>query len=75
MLFRTSAQTLRSIAADPKHLGAGIRVISVVHTRVRLRFRLIQSHGTTIILTAPFVAPVVVPSYSPAPYSGGQASG
>jgi hypothetical protein len=32
MLFRTSAQTLRTIAADPKHLGAEIGFLSVLHT-------------------------------------------
>jgi hypothetical protein len=32
MLFRTSAETLRTIAADPKHLGAEIGFITVLHT-------------------------------------------
>jgi len=32
MLFRTSAATLRAIAADPKHLGAEIGFLSVLHT-------------------------------------------
>lgn len=32
ILFRTSAETLRTIAADPKHLGAEIGFISVLHT-------------------------------------------
>jgi len=32
MLFRASAQTLRTIAADPKHLGAEIGFISILHT-------------------------------------------
>lgn len=32
ILFRTSAQTLRTIAADPKHLGAEIGFLSVLHT-------------------------------------------
>jgi hypothetical protein len=32
LLFRTCAQTLRTIAADPKHLGAEIGFISVLHT-------------------------------------------
>ncbi len=32
MLFRTSAATLRTIAADPKHLGAEIGFLSVLHT-------------------------------------------
>ena len=31
-LFRTSAETLRTIAADPKHLGAEIGFITVLHT-------------------------------------------
>ena len=32
MLFKATAQTLRTIAADPKHLGAEIGFISVLHT-------------------------------------------
>jgi hypothetical protein len=32
ILFRTSAQTLRTIAADPRHLGAEIGFFSVLHT-------------------------------------------
>jgi hypothetical protein len=32
ILFRSSADTLRQIAADPKHLGAEIGVLSVLHT-------------------------------------------
>jgi hypothetical protein len=32
ILFRTSAETLRTIAADPKHLGAEIGFITVLHT-------------------------------------------
>jgi hypothetical protein len=32
ILFRTSAQTLLTIAADPKHLGATIGLFSVLHT-------------------------------------------
>jgi hypothetical protein len=32
ILFRTSAETLRTIAADPKHLGAEIGFISILHT-------------------------------------------
>jgi hypothetical protein len=32
VLFRTSAETLRTIAADPKHLGAEIGFLSVLHT-------------------------------------------
>ncbi|KJK12587.1 transposase [Burkholderiaceae bacterium 16] len=32
MLFRTSADTLRTIAADPKHLGAAIGFITILHT-------------------------------------------
>ncbi len=31
-LFRTSAQTLLEIAADPKHLGADIGFLSILHT-------------------------------------------
>ena len=32
ILFRTAAETLRFIAADPKHLGAGIGLIAVLHS-------------------------------------------
>jgi hypothetical protein len=32
ILFRTAAETLRIIAADPKHLGAGIGLIAVLHS-------------------------------------------
>src|ERR1700688_3196561 len=32
ILLRTSAETLRTIAADPKHLGAEIGFITVLHT-------------------------------------------
>src|SRR5579864_7296377 len=32
ILFRASAQTLRTIAADPRHLGAEIGFFSVLHT-------------------------------------------
>ena len=32
LLFRTSAATLREVAANPKHLGAAIGVLSVLHT-------------------------------------------
>jgi hypothetical protein len=32
MLFKSTAQTLRTIAADPKHLGAEIGFIAVLHT-------------------------------------------
>jgi hypothetical protein len=32
LLFKASAETLISIAADPKHLGARIGVLSVLHT-------------------------------------------
>jgi len=32
ILFRTAAQTLRTIAADPKHLGAEIGFVAVLHT-------------------------------------------
>jgi len=32
ILFRAAAETLMTIAADPKHLGARIGVISVLHT-------------------------------------------
>ena len=32
ILFRTAAETLRTIAADPKHLGAAIGLLAVLHT-------------------------------------------
>jgi hypothetical protein len=32
LLFRTSAETLTTIAADPRHLGARIGITSVLHT-------------------------------------------
>jgi hypothetical protein len=32
LLFRASAQTLIEIAADPKHLGAEVGFLSVLHT-------------------------------------------
>lgn len=32
ILFRTAAETLRIIAADPKHLGAEIGLVAVLHT-------------------------------------------
>jgi hypothetical protein len=32
ILFRTAAETLRRIAADPKHLGAEIGLLAVLHT-------------------------------------------
>ena len=32
ILFKTAAETLRRIAADPKHLGAEIGFLSVLHT-------------------------------------------
>jgi hypothetical protein len=31
-LFTASAQTLLEVAADPKHLGATIGLISILHT-------------------------------------------
>ena len=32
ILFRAAAETLRTIAADPKHLGAEIGFLAVLHT-------------------------------------------
>ncbi|CAJ0780090.1 transposase [Ralstonia chuxiongensis] len=32
LLFRASAETLRTIAVDPKHLGAEIDFITILHT-------------------------------------------
>ncbi len=31
-MFKASAETLLTIAADPKHLGAGIGITAVLHT-------------------------------------------
>ena len=35
LLFRTAAETLLTIAADPKHLGARIGFTAVLHTGAR----------------------------------------
>ena len=35
ILFRATAETLRTIAADPKHLGAAIGFFAVLHTWYR----------------------------------------
>jgi hypothetical protein len=32
LLFRASAETLRAVAADPRHLGAAIGGLSILHT-------------------------------------------
>src|SRR5215211_5668349 len=32
ILFKTAAETLRTIAADPKHLGAEVGLVAVLHT-------------------------------------------
>ncbi|WP_352517719.1 transposase [Mesorhizobium sp. M0046] len=32
ILFKTASETLRTIAADPKHLGAGIGLIALLHS-------------------------------------------
>ena len=32
ILFRAAAETLRTIAADPRHLGAEIGLVAVLHT-------------------------------------------
>ena len=32
ILFRSAAETLRTIAADPRHLGAEIGLLAVLHT-------------------------------------------
>jgi hypothetical protein len=32
LLFKAAAETLRTIAADPKHLGAEIGLVAVLHT-------------------------------------------
>ena len=32
ILFRAASETLRTIAADPKHLGAGIGFLGVLHS-------------------------------------------
>jgi hypothetical protein len=33
ILFRAAARTLKTIAADPRHLGAEIGFVAVLHTR------------------------------------------
>ncbi len=35
LLFKTSSETMLTIAADPKHLGARIGITSVLHTLVQ----------------------------------------
>jgi hypothetical protein len=35
VLFKTSAETMSTIAADPKNLGARIGLISLLHTWAR----------------------------------------
>ena len=32
LLFRAAQQTLRAVAADPKHLGAQVGLLAVLHT-------------------------------------------
>jgi hypothetical protein len=32
ILFRATAETLRTIGADPQHLGAGVGFFAVLHT-------------------------------------------
>ena len=32
LLFRASAETLLEVAANPKHLGAGLGFLSILHT-------------------------------------------
>jgi hypothetical protein len=32
ILFRAAAETLRTIAADPRHLGADIGLVAVLHS-------------------------------------------
>jgi len=32
LLFRAAAETLRTIAADPKHLGAQLGFLAILHT-------------------------------------------
>jgi hypothetical protein len=32
LLFKASSETMLTIAADPKHLGARIGILSVLHT-------------------------------------------
>jgi hypothetical protein len=52
ILFRATAETLRTIAADPKHLGAEIGFFAVLHTRGRTccitRFALCGSRRRTL---------------------------
>jgi len=35
LLFRTASETMLTIAADPKHLGARIGITAVLHTWAR----------------------------------------
>jgi hypothetical protein len=35
LLFKAAAETMLTIAADPKHLGARIAITSVLHTGAR----------------------------------------
>ena len=52
LLFTASAQTLLEIAADPKHLGAKIGVISILHT-----------WGQNLLLHPTFTAPFLRAEY------------
>jgi hypothetical protein len=44
LLFRVSAETMLTIAADPKHLGASIGITSVLHTWGSAGVRAIERH-------------------------------
>lgn len=35
LLFKAASETMQTIAADPKHLGARIGITAVLHTGVR----------------------------------------
>lgn len=62
ILFRTAAETLRRIAADPKHLGAEIGLVAVLHTWGQT----LQHHPHLHC-----VAPGGGPSLKPAPAEAG----
>ncbi len=49
ILFRAAAETLRTIAADPRHLGARIGVTLVLHTWGSAMTH--HPHGNTVVLT------------------------
>jgi hypothetical protein len=54
ILFRAAAETLREVAANPKHLGAEIGILAVLHTwgQNRMALRLAAIRLTASGLTA-----------------------